>query len=167
VKSLKPRTIVLIGIPAFFLAFAAPFALWADSTRDLYAAAIGGVLFTTFVGLPLFGTMAWVAMWSHQESADDPVALDRHYRYIERYFSCAGMLSIGYMAGWLVNCPLVQLDETPSTIQFVVSLVLLLASMLVMMVVAIAKIGLVKRLEILKDQIEAAKKTQNNRVSVT
>jgi hypothetical protein len=165
-KQLKPRTIMLIGIPAFSLAFAAPFVFWADSMGDLYAAAMGGVLFTTLVGLPIFGTMALAARWSYTEPDDDPVTLDRRYRHIERYFACAGMLSLGYMVGWFVNCPLVlHLDESASTIQSIVSLILLLVSMLVMMVVAIAKIGLVKRLEILKDRIEAAKKGKSNGVS--
>ena len=84
------------------------------------------------------------------------VMLERRYRFVERLFALAGMSALGYMISWWLNWRLVHLDPTPSTNQIVMSLVLLVASMLVMMVVVIAEMRLFKLLETLNVQIEAA-----------
>jgi hypothetical protein len=136
-----------------FFAVAVPFSINDPTIHGLNAALVAGVLAAVIAGIPLFGSMALTARWSEKRPPGDAVSLDRYYRLIERYLAVAGMGALGYLVGCWVTFGALHNDAPFRGVFSVVCIGLAAVSALVVLAVAVAKIGLLKRLEVLKREI--------------
>ncbi len=147
---------MIAGPIGVFIVVFFPFAVFSPSPHGLLNALIGATIAAMILGLPLFGSMAWAVRWLRHKPRGDLNALDNHYRMVERHLAVAGMSALGYLAGCWLTFSALNGESAYKTVFGTMTIVFVVVSFVIVGIVAAAKIGIVKRLEILKAAIQAS-----------